>query len=449
VKAKLDRYPETPAAQMHDWLKEHYEDFPEVSSKTVYNFIMWVRQQYNIPKESKARDYMVVDELPYGQQGQVDFGQYNMRDGMGKRVKVYFFTVVLSRSRFKYVMFSTTPFTTSLSITAHQKCFEYIGGIPLEMVYDQDSVFMHDENKGDLILTEQFRAYCKAMPFKVHFCRKADPESKGKVENVVKYIKQNFLYNRPFVDLDTLNQEAMSWLKRTANGMPHGFTTKKPCDELAIEKEHLLPNVPYSFETAPNLYTVHKDNAILFKGNRYTLPLGTYKGKETKVDVLPQQDELTIKDLHGNLLCTHKRSYQRGKVISNTDHKRDKSEKLDALVIDVATMFPDYDNALRYLKRIRTEKNRYARDQITLIKKEVEKAVPEIVSKSLNYCLENNINSANDFAAVVQKYQRESDSSDMDIPVQRHVASNISRKIAEVIPNTSNIIDYEQIIMKN
>jgi hypothetical protein len=112
-------------------------------------------------------------------------------------------------------------------------------------------------------------------------------------------------------------------------------------------------------------------------------------------------------------------------------------------------LFPDYDNALRYLKRIRTEKNRYAREQITLIKKEVEKAIPEIVSRTTNYCLENNINSANDFAAVLQKYQRESDGSDVDIPVQRHIPSNISRKIAEVIPNTSNIIDYERIVMKN
>ena len=40
VKIKLEKYPDTKAAQMHDWLKEHYDHFPEASPKTVYNVPM-------------------------------------------------------------------------------------------------------------------------------------------------------------------------------------------------------------------------------------------------------------------------------------------------------------------------------------------------------------------------------------------------------------------------
>ncbi len=40
VKIKLEKYPDTSSAQMHDWLKEHYEYFPNVSEKTVFNFAM-------------------------------------------------------------------------------------------------------------------------------------------------------------------------------------------------------------------------------------------------------------------------------------------------------------------------------------------------------------------------------------------------------------------------
>ena len=32
--------------------------------------------------------------------------------------------------------------------------------------------------------------------FELHFCRKYDPQSKGKVENVIQYTKKNFLFNR-------------------------------------------------------------------------------------------------------------------------------------------------------------------------------------------------------------------------------------------------------------
>jgi len=169
VEAKLETYPETSAAQMHDWLKEHYSAFPNVSPKTVYNFLMWVRQKYGIPKITVGREYSIVEEADYGKQAQVDFGEYNMRDTHGKRVKVYFFSMVLSRSRYKYVLFSQKPFTAASAVRAHEEAFEYFRGIPSEIVYDQDKVFLTDENKGDLILTEKFNSYTLARPFKLHF----------------------------------------------------------------------------------------------------------------------------------------------------------------------------------------------------------------------------------------------------------------------------------------
>ena len=95
VKSKLEQFHDTSASQMHDWLKEKHEHFPQVSPKTIYNFVMWVRQKHNLPKISPQREYMIVEELPYGKQAQVDFGEYNMRDGNHKRVKVWFFLIVL------------------------------------------------------------------------------------------------------------------------------------------------------------------------------------------------------------------------------------------------------------------------------------------------------------------------------------------------------------------
>lgn len=93
--------------------------------------------------------------------------------------------MVLSRSRYKYVFFSDTPFTSYTAIEAHEKAFAFYGGITKEIVYDQDKIFLANENKGDLLLTDVFKNYCRDRAFRLHFCRKADPESKGKVENVV------------------------------------------------------------------------------------------------------------------------------------------------------------------------------------------------------------------------------------------------------------------------
>ena len=79
VRNKLQLYSDTSAAQMHDWLKESYTDFPTVNAKTVFNFVHWIRDKYNIPVLQKFREYEIVPELPYGKQAQVDFGEYTLR----------------------------------------------------------------------------------------------------------------------------------------------------------------------------------------------------------------------------------------------------------------------------------------------------------------------------------------------------------------------------------
>jgi len=448
VKIKLEKYPDTKAAQMHDWLKEHYPGFPDVTPKTVYNFVMWVRQRHNIPIPDPQREYCIVEELPWGKQAQVDFGEYNMRDGQGKRVKVYFFTMVLSRSRCKYVFHSLMPFTSALAVYAHIKAFEYFGGIPSEIVYDQDKVFLVNENLGNLILTEVFQAFVRAMPFEPVFCRKSDPESKGKVENVVRYVKYNFLYNRPFSDIETLNQECMEWLGRTANGMPHSFTMEKPKEQLILEQEHLLEIPPYAFDQPEPVYPVRKHNVVLYKKNWYTVPKGTYQGRNTKVTILTDQGELIIKDLDGKHLAAHEICYGKGRLISNTDHKRDKSKKIDGLMLDVAVLFPDNDSALMYLEKIRKEKQRYARDQFQYIRECVERADIDIAGKTLRCCIDRGIYDAKDFEAVMDMYLDQRKASGTSIPEIKKVSLSINKKIAEITPNTSNILEYEK-IMKN
>jgi len=64
------------------------------------------------------------------------------------------------------------------------------------------------------------------MGFQVWLCRAGDPESKGRIETFVKYLKRNFAANRLFTDLNTWNQCCEDWLERTANSKIHG-TTKK------------------------------------------------------------------------------------------------------------------------------------------------------------------------------------------------------------------------------
>ena len=190
VKNELIRAPYLSSRQIHDHLREHHSDFPAVSEKTVFNLVMRVRDKYRIPKtyEETFRSLEKLQETAPGVSMQADFGEYWMHRDDTRRVKVYFFVAVMSYSRHKFVYFSKTPFTSDLAIYAHQLAFRFYGGKPREVIYDQDKVFIHSENYGDLVLTKAFQSFVSSEHFQCVFCRKSDPQSKGKVENVVKYV---------------------------------------------------------------------------------------------------------------------------------------------------------------------------------------------------------------------------------------------------------------------
>ncbi len=447
IKERLAEFQDTSSAQMYDWLKEHDIAFPKVTPKTVFNFVNWVRNKYNLPKVNAHRQCHPIEEMPYGKQAQVDFGEYNLRTSTGKRVKVFFFTIVLSRSRFKYVWFTDRYFTSELAIVAHEKSFEYFKGTPDEVVYDQDKVFVSDENKGDIILTDKFRAYTREMDFSLHFCRKADPQSKGKVENVVKYVKQNFLYNRTYYNIETLNDDAMGWLGRTANALPHSFTKKVPFSEWNLELPFLKPYKAHVHKVLPVSYSVRKDNTISYRSNLYSLPLGTYKGRGSIASVYIEQDRLTIFASDGTELCKHEIAVGQGIKIINTDHKRDKTSVINEMIEQISALLEDPEQGKQWMASIRIAKPRYIRDQLLLTKQIIDKNTdPSIITKALDYCIENKITSATDLREIVILYEQQEPERETARIIQLNPLGGTFPEGAMTKPEQSRIDDYRTIL---
>jgi len=173
---------------VYDYLEEKHGELP-VTEKSLRNYIGYLRETNQLELRENIRVYRKVPELPMGQQLQVDFGEYTTASGL----KLYIFASVLSASRYKYTAFQDRPFTTMDLIHHLLDCFDYIGGVPQELVIDQDKVMVVSENHGDIIYTRDFLYFKEEMGLKMWVCRKADPESKGRVENLVKYVKHNFL----------------------------------------------------------------------------------------------------------------------------------------------------------------------------------------------------------------------------------------------------------------
>lgn len=393
----LQQFPEISAAQVTDWLKEHYHD-KVFQERTVRRMVARLRREHHIEKTPATRQYQAVADPPMGKQMQVDFGEAMVRRGTGGFCKVYAMGTVLSNSRYKYGNWSDKPLTTTAFVKMLSQCFNYLGGVPEELVFDQDKLLAVSENYGDIIYTYEFEKFKQAMGFEVRLCRKSDPESKGRIEAVVKYMKKNFAANRFFTDIKTWNMCFEDWLARTANRKVHGTTKRVPAEVFLVEKQYLRP-VPFTKITPEDIVTrgVRKDNTVLYRSNRYTVPVGTYK-PGLRLELRDDDGFLTLFNMAtGAIVASHRISPERGTLVRNNNHLRDNSQSIDKLYEKVLNLLGSSEKAAVFLTGLRHEKPRYVRDQFRLMADVVGKYSAMIVEQAIDYCLELKLYSAVQF----------------------------------------------------
>ncbi|WP_082386349.1 IS21 family transposase [Rossellomorea vietnamensis] len=437
----LKEHPDLTGAQVHDWLKENYEGFT-IGESTVRNYVAELRERYSIPKALNVREYQVVEEMPMGKQAQVDFGEVIVQRKDGGRQKLWFIAFVLSHSRYKYTEWLDRPFTTRDVIRCHEAAFHYYGGRPEELVYDQDHLISVSENAGDIILTKEFQAYQQMRKFSIYLCRKSDPETKGKIENVVKYVKYNFSKNRVYSSLEIWNEQSLKWLSRTGNYNVHNTTKKRPFEVHALEKQHLQKvSTEFSFENNYKFSitrNIRKDNVISYLSNRYSVPAGTYRSKRSNIAYLDITDEnkLNIRlTPDGEIIATHTLAEGKGQLLLDKNHKRKRSTKLAEWEVEIRKNFNNQDQINEFLSALRERYPRHMGDQLTILWNLIQQE-GDLVNQALNVVLDYKLTSANDFRDIVYSLKIEDRNNPAPIQQQESPYSHINastRKIESYI----------------
>lgn len=391
----LHQYPDFSSRQIEDRLKERYDsEMSGVCSKTVFNFVAHLRLKHGISKgdDKPARPYEKQAELPFGEYGQADFGEFWMdRADGGARQKVYFFVLVLSRSRYKFVWFRTRPFNTAATVYAHELAFRHFGGMPRKILYDQDKVLLHDENLGDLLLTRGFSAFVAQQHFEPVFCRKSDPESKGKVENVVKYVKSNFLKGRLFEGEERLNAACLSWLGRTGNGSLHHGIFRIPAEVYQEEKPSLRPyyGTPVAPKEELRRYRVRKDNTICYRCSFYTVPSGTYHDATTQVEAEEVEGSLLIYSVQtGKQIASHTVTHEKGQLVSDPAHKPLRGADVPQKEAQVIAHVGSSETVSLYLADLASDKPHYYRKNLQYIIRYMEDYSPQTLREAMLTCLD-------------------------------------------------------------
>jgi hypothetical protein len=72
-----------------------------------------------------------------------------------------------------------------------------------------------DQTGGELHFNQKFLQFAAYYGFVPRVCRPYRPETKGKIESTVRFVKQNFWPGISFGSLPDLNQQARAWMLTT------------------------------------------------------------------------------------------------------------------------------------------------------------------------------------------------------------------------------------------
>ena len=268
-----------------------------------------------LKEEERLRAVVRFETMP-GEQSQVDWAQVGMLSVDGERRPLYAFVMVLGYSRMRFVTFSHSMDLHAL-MRCHIEAFHYFGGQTRELLYDNLKTVITQPRTAETpaVVNSAFADFAGYYGFSVGACAPYRAQTKGKVERLVGYVKNNFLLGREFAELEEMKRAGLAWCDEV-NGRVHGTTHKVPAEEL--RKEGLIPIAGRDYDTSRVvLRIVARDCFISYEGNRYSAP---YRLAGKSVVVRDADDGRLQVFLGDERVAEHRKAIGKRQVILDPEH---------------------------------------------------------------------------------------------------------------------------------
>lgn len=381
---------------------------------------------------SEPKAFLSLEFLP-GQAAQVDWGEFGDVFGIGR--KVHCFLMVLCWSRRLYLEFTFSANFESF-IRCHEHALAFFQGVTSEVWYDNLATAVAERQGRLTRFNPRFFVYTGHHNFGPIACNVASGWEKGRVEDGVKYIRENFWPGRSFIDLDDLNAQAREWRQTFANKRTHETTGKIPELQWEQEKSSLQGlREPFDCDEVRTL-PVSPQWRVSFDGNHYTVPW-TLVGR--MVTLRANEGEVSI--WYGNKrIATHERCWKRNETVKNPRHEEGLRERKtgahpDSEIAAIRSIGP---NAGRYLdlipaqtRSIRSELNHL----MVLITIYEARSVEEMMGRALS-------------AGVVGSVHLERWLSQADQPVKKPAPLSLTDHRLNLPPVTPDLRSYDRLLME-
>lgn len=387
--------PQTRETNILYRLKEEFPEF-ECNRKTFYKYMKKLREQTGF-LQFAGRVTSMREESPPGYEAQVDLGQYRMKDMYGKQVRCI-------SSAWCWHTVGCTMCISAASRSPRKRpskpmntLFQYFGGRTQMIAYDQDRVFVVDENFGNIVLVPKFEEYIKKVGFSVHLCRPRDPQSKGKVETFVRYIKESFLQGRVYKGIDVLNSDALRWLDTEENGTTNMRTRKPPRIMFREEYQNLI-KVPAVDTGTSEIRSVSDKYAVKLDWSVYEFPRTAVKPyDQVRIE---EQDGMLLFYLAASNELIHK--CPRRESPGGTTTCEENSPTMDSVARNSFRMrFEAYSVAEEFARKVEESEPRYKNLQLGRVLTLANLCTDEQIIEAMEYCMRVGIYTAAEITAYL------------------------------------------------
>lgn len=234
------------------------------------------------------------------EEAQVDWGDgWVIENGQDK--KYHFFCIRLCHSGASFV-YPYERMTQESLLDGHVRAFEFFGGVPRRLAYDNLKTVVITVGKGqDRKLTRKFMELKSHYLFETRFCNVASGNEKGHVENLVKYTQRKFLTPLPEI---TGREDLIAHLQTVCDrnlDRPAARDKRSIRELLSVEQASMLPLPAQPFEACKSSSTFASKQALVrFATNDYSVPVAfayqscVVKGFVDRVEVHADDERIAV-----------------------------------------------------------------------------------------------------------------------------------------------------------
>lgn len=272
IKGWLDR--QVPVERMLELVREASEPY-EGGRSEFYRQVGKLRAKLDL-EEQEA--FVRFEGLP-GEYCQVDWGETRglefSNQAAGTR---YFFCARLKWSRMSFVVF-TRDMKLETLIRCLLGAFEYFGGVPWNCVFDNmRTVTSGRDADGKPIWNARFLKFMMELDSHPLACWPESGNQKGSVENLVGWVKSNFIPGRSFLNDDDLASKARAWVDKVNASLSraHGGIPREAWVQREKPKLTALRTTADDYGVV-NEVQVGPESLVHIDSNRYSVPVGYIK----------------------------------------------------------------------------------------------------------------------------------------------------------------------------